>query len=325
MVLSLSLSLFCPLLWAWLDYQNALSKKLVDGHSVMVEIAKGDSFSTISGKLAQQLPIDPFWFKVLALQGNAFKKIKTGEYELTSGLTLPDILALLVAGKTKHYVITFPEGWTFQQVYLAIAQNPHLEHTVLDQATLMSRLAEIPWHPEGAFFPDTYFFEKHTSDVALLQKAYAKMQTVIAQEWQNKADNLPYKNSYEALIMASIIEKETADKAERRQIAGVFVRRLRLGMRLQTDPTVIYGMGDRYQGNITANDLKLPTPYNTYVINGLPPTPIAMPGREAINAALHPDDSDNIYFVARGDGSHVFSASLQAHNLAVDSYQRKRK
>lgn len=300
---------------------------VVTGNPVTVEIAKGDSFARITDKLLeQQLPLNPVWFKLLALQDDAFKRLKTGEYELAPGLTMQGILALLMSGKTKQYAITFPEGWNYQQIRQEIEKNPHLDHTLKegDAVSLMAKLgAQIP-HPEGAFFPDTYFFEKHTTDFALLQRAYVKMQTIIDQEWAKKAENLPYKNVYEALIMASIVEKETAAKPERSQIAGVFVRRLQQGMRLQTDPTVIYGIGEAYQGNITYKDLRALTPYNTYVIAGLPPTPIAMPGREAINAALHPDNSDNLYFVARGDGTHVFSASLKAHNLAVDNYQRKK-
>jgi UPF0755 protein len=175
------------------------------------------------------------------------------------------------------------------------------------------------------FFPDTYFFEKHTSDVAILKRAYNKMQSVLKQEWQHKAEALPFKTPYEALILASIVEKETGVVAERTLIAGVFIRRLQTGMLLQTDPTVIYGMGENYQGNISYKDLKTATPYNTYVIRGLPPTPIAMPGRDAIYAALHPDNSNTLYFVARGDGSHEFSVTLKDHNLAVDSFQRKKK
>jgi UPF0755 protein len=187
-------------------------------------------------------------------------------------------------------------------------------------------LASASMHsPEGLFFPDTYFFEKHTSDIALLKRAYDKMQLVLKQEWDHKAETLPFKSPYEALILASIVEKETGVVAERPLIAGVFIRRLQTGMLLQTDPTVIYGMGESYQGNIRFKDLKTATPYNTYVIKGLPPTPIAMPGRDAINAALHPDTSNNLYFVARGDGTHEFSATLKAHNLAVNNFQKKKK
>jgi UPF0755 protein len=190
---------------------------------------------------------------------------------------------------------------------------------------LMTQLGASEKYPEGLFFPDTYFFEKHTTDVALLKRAYDKMQLVLQQEWFNKAEHLPFNTAYQALILASIVEKETAAKAERTQIAGVFSRRLTQGMMLQTDPTVIYGMGDSYQGNIRSEDLHKETPYNTYKIKGLPPTPIAMPGREAIYAALHPDQSKNsIYFVSRGDGTHIFSSTLDEHNRAVNQFQRQK-
>ena len=181
----------------------------------------------------------------------------------------------------------------------------------------------MPKSLEGLFFPDTYFFEKHTTDITLLKKAYSKMQRILAKEWAAKAENLPILTPYETLILASIIEKETGQGNERPLISGVFIRRLKSGMLLQTDPTVIYGMQERYQGNISAEDLKTESPYNTYIMNGLPPTPIAMPGKEAIYAALHPDNSKNIYFVAKGDGTHQFSSTLKDHNQAVNKFQRK--
>lgn len=314
--------------WVWRDYQSALHTPAVTGNPVVIEINKGDSFNQITDKLlAQNLNFKPFWFKVIAVQENAAKKLKTGEYELATGLTLPEILALFVQGKTRQYTITFPEGWSFKEILHEVENNPHLQHTMhyIDYEELMSKLGAELKHPEGAFFPDTYFFEKHTSDVALLKRAYDKMQLVLKQEWQNKAETLPFKTPYEALILASIVEKETGVVAERPLIAGVFIRRLQTGMLLQTDPTVIYGMGENYQGNIGHKDLKTATPYNTYAIKGLPPTPIAMPGRDAIYAALHPDNSNTLYFVARGDGTHEFSATLKDHNLAVDSFQRKKK
>lgn len=314
--------------WSWLDYQNALHQPLIASQAVTLEVNKGDSLARIADKIqARQIPLNPFWFKVLAWQNHSFDRLKTGEYELPPGLTTEGLLALLVSGKTKHYTLTFPEGWSFQQMFAAIGQHPCLKHTLKNTSTaeLMAKLGANGAHPEGLFFPDTYFFEKNTSDFSILQRAYSKMQTVINQEWQNKADKLPYKNPYEALIMASIVEKETGAAFERPKIAGVFVRRLQQGMRLQTDPTVIYGLGAHYHGDITSKDLKSPSAYNTYLLNGLPPTPIALPGREAIRAALHPDTSDKLYFVARGDGSHVFSASLAEHNAAVDIYQRKQK
>jgi UPF0755 protein len=187
----------------------------------------------------------------------------------------------------------------------------------------MVKLELAGTHYEGQFLPDTYHFPKNLTDVEFLKRAYSAMQTVLKEEWDNRAVGLSYKNSYEALIMASIIEKETGQASEREQISGVFVRRLEKRMRLQTDPTVIYGMGDKYKGNIRKRDLLRDTPYNTYRRHGLPPTPIALPGRDAIHAALHPAESDALYFVARGDGSHQFSATLKEHNNAVIKYQLK--
>ncbi len=312
--------------WAWRDYQNALHTPVVVGNPIVIEINKGDSFNQITDKLlTQNLDFKPVWFKVIAVSEKTFKKLKTGEYELTPGLTLPEILSQFVQGKTKQYAITFPEGWSFKEILQEVEKNPNLEHTLnnVSFAALMSRLGADIKHPEGAFFPDTYYFEKRSSDVALLKRAYEKMQLVLQQEWLHKAGGLPIKTPYEALILASIVEKETGVVAERPLIAGVFIRRLQTDMLLQTDPTVIYGMGENYQGNIGHTDLKTATPYNTYMIKGLPPTPIAMPGRDAIYAALHPDISNNLYFVARGDGTHVFSSTLKDHNLAVDSFQRK--
>jgi len=322
------LSLFFLSLSLWMDYQCALHTPVIIDDPVTVEIEKGDSFSRITDKLiAQGLEIRPLWFKVLAIHDNAFKKIKTGEYELSTGLTMPGILALFVLGKTKQYSITFPEGWGFKQILQKIDNNPHLRHTLnqVDADALMAGLGADVNHPEGEFFPDTYFFDKHTTDTALLKRAHAKMQSVIQQEWLKKDENLPFKTPYEALILASIVEKETAAKTERSMIAGVFIRRLKQDMPLQTDPTVIYGMGESYFGDITSKDLTTATPYNTYMFKGLPPTPIAMPGYDAIMAVLHPDRGDHLYFVSRGDGTHVFSATLEDHNAAVDHYQRKKK
>jgi len=323
--------------WLWMDYQSALTKPVLVGETVYIEIEKGDSLNRIIDKLvAQKLAVKPFWFKVIALQENALKKLKAGEYELTSGLTLPEIVALFVQGKTKQHAITFPEGWSFKEILHEIEKNPHIEHTLssVDFNGVMSKIVgadlstqgQMPIQsPEGLIFPDTYFFEKHTSDVSVLKRAYDKMQRVLQQAWLHKEENLPFKTPYEALILASIVEKETGVAAERALIAGVFIRRLEQNMLLQTDPTVIYGMGDSYQGNIKAKDLTTATPYNTYVIGGLPPTPIAMPGRDALHAVLHPAKDDSLYFVARGDGTHVFSATLKNHNSAVDKFQRNKK
>jgi UPF0755 protein len=287
----------------WNEYKLALTTPVVIGQAQLIEIEKGDSFRKITKKLLKQnIAIKPKWFKLIAYKD--------------------------VAGKSRQYSITFPEGWSFKQLLQEIQDNPYLEKTLgtMDFQSIMARLDSSYKHPEGLFFPDTYFFDKNTTDFSILKKAHDKMQLILQTEWENKEKDLPLENAYHALILASIIEKETGAAVERPQIAGVFTRRLRKGMLLQTDPTVIYGMGDSYKGNIRYKDLRRPTAYNTYVIKGLPPTPIAMPGREAINAALHPAKGKSLYFVAKGKGAgtHVFSATLREHNNAVNKYQRKR-
>jgi len=323
------LLLSMTLVWLWSEYNSALTTAVIVKESRIIEIEKGDSFQKITDKLlAEKINIQPLWFKVIAYQQKIANKLKAGEYVLKQGLTMPDILAVFVAGKARQYSITFPEGWSFKQIIQKIQQNPYLEQTLgsSDYQTIMAKLGSEYKHPEGLFFPDTYFFDKKTTDIALLKIAYNKMHLVLDQEWKKKEKNLPIETPYQALILASIVEKETGAAIERAQISGVFTRRLQKGMLLQTDPTVIYGMGDRYKGNIRYKDLRQATPYNTYVIKGLPPTPIAMPGREAIYAALHPENGKSLYFVAKGngEGTHVFSATLREHNNAVNKYQRRR-
>ncbi|GAB6140216.1 endolytic transglycosylase MltG [Methylosoma difficile] len=328
-----SLTVICMLFGcatAWLSFVTAQQTPVVGNTIVTIEINKGDSFKRITDKLTEQhVNITPLWFKLIAFQQKTYLKLKAGEYDLSAGMTMPQILLLFAQGKTKKHAITFPEGWSFQQFLDELQKNPNIEHNLSknsDTSTWQQWLNQqnSPYtHPEGLFFPDTYYFSKHTSDSAILKMAYEKMQQVLAQEWQKKADSLPVKSAYEALILASIIEKETGVASERPQIAGVFSRRLQTDMLLQTDPTVIYGMGANYHGNISHEDLITPTAYNTYQTKGLPPTPIAMPGQAAIHAALHPDNSTNLYFVAKGDGTHVFSSTLEAHNQAVNLYQRK--
>ncbi len=313
--------------WLLVNYQNSLTKAAITGSTVIVEIEKGDSLSKIADKLAaHQVIIQPFWFKVFAFNEDIATKLKVGEYELTPGLTIPQILALFAQGKTKQYSITFPEGRSLKEILQDIARNPYLEHTLskTDNESIKANLQISQPSLEGLLFPDTYYFEKHMSDKALLKRAYDKMQSVLQQEWMGKSEGLPFKSSYEALTLASIVEKETAAVNERPLIAGVFIRRLEKDMLLQTDPTVIYGMGDDFKGDIRYKDLQQPTPYNTYRVKGLPPTPISMPGRAAINAVLHPDKGRSLYFVAKGDGTHVFSESLKDHNRAVDNFQKKK-
>ena len=311
----------------WLEYEQALTDPVISGKSKLIEIKKGDSFNKITDKLIQQnIAIKPLWFKLIAYQKKVSNKLKTGEYELQAGLTMPDILSKLVEGKSLQYSITFPEGWSFKQIFQEIKSNPHIDHTLEknDYKSIMMKLSSDYEHPEGLFFPDTYFFEKNATDLSLLQKSHRKMLSVLNTEWEKREEGLPLEDAYQALILASIVEKETGAAEERERIAGVFTRRLETGMLLQTDPTVIYGMGDEYKGNIRYKDLRKPTPYNTYVIKGLPPTPIAMPGKEAIYAALHPAKGKSVYFVAKGNGTHVFSETLREHNNAVNKYQRKK-
>lgn len=311
----------------WQTYQNSIRKPLPLSQNVIIEIDKGDSLNRIPGKLGQAIHVSPFWLALAALLHHDVRKLQAGEYEITNGMTVLDVLLLIANGKTKQYAITFPEGWTFNSIFQLIQNTSAIKHTLseTDIAFLMTNFGTQVQHPEGLFFPDTYFFEKNTTDVTLLRKAYNRMQAVLKQEWQNKAENLPFTEPYQALILASIVEKESAVADERPLIAGVFIRRLQSGMLLQTDPTVIYGMGNKFKGNISTADLKQQTPYNTYIIKGLPPTPIAMPGKQAIHAALHPDAGNALYFVARGDGTHVFSPSLKAHNLAVNTFQKNKK
>ncbi|MCQ4347862.1 endolytic transglycosylase MltG [Pseudomonas stutzeri] len=255
------------------------------------------------------------------------KGLHSGEYRLTPGQTAGDLLGQWRRGEVVSYSLTLVEGWTFRQVRSALAAQERLEQTLadLDDAAVMQRLGLDGQHPEGRFFPDTYRYVRGMRDIDLLRQANERLVRVLDEEWQQRAEGLPYADPYRALIMASLVEKETGVGYERPEIAGVFVRRLRLGMLLQTDPTVIYGLGERYAGNLTRAHLREPTPYNTYTNPGLPPTPIAMVGREAIRAALNPADGDTLYFVARGDGTHVFSRTLQEHNRAVREYQLKRR
>jgi UPF0755 protein len=236
-------------------------------------------------------------------------------------------LTVLSSGNVIQYQLTFPEGITLREALQMLSQETSIAH-VLDGSSDTRLLEVVAPHrnPEGLFFPDTYHYELGSNDWQILQRSFRRMQEVLSEEWTAKAEGLPYKSAYEALIMASIIEKETGQPAERQQIAGVFVRRLQKHMRLQTDPSVIYGLGDEFDGNLRRTDLQDQTNlYNTYRHHGLPPSPIALPGREAIHAALHPDQGDTIYFVARGDGWHEFSSTLKQHQKAVRKYQLKRR
>ncbi|WP_462319785.1 endolytic transglycosylase MltG [Halochromatium sp.] len=291
---------------------------------ILFEIPAGTRLRDLAERLTDEgLITDPFFFIGFAYQEGLQDQIKAGEYALVEGMRPPDLLRLFASGRSVQYPVTLIEGRTFREAVDGLANNPMLKHELsgLGDAELMERVGIEDEHPEGWLFPDTYLISRNSTDLEVLQRAHARMQQVLSEEWEGREEGLPLETPYEALILASIIEKETGLAEERPDIAGVFVRRLQRGMRLQTDPTVIYGMGDDYDGNIRRQDLRRETPYNTYVIDGLPPTPIALPGREAIHAALHPAAGDTLYFVSRGDGSHHFSETLREHNCAVRKYQ----
>ncbi|MES2683954.1 MAG: endolytic transglycosylase MltG [Pseudomonadota bacterium] len=254
----------------------------------------------------------------------ATRRVKAGEFDLAPGTTPLEALEMFIEGRSVLSELRLPEGWKFSQAFALIASHEDLEHTLPDDIAsdeLMKRIGYPGQHPEGRFFPDTYRFTKGMSDVELLRHAARLMNETLAAEWAQRAPQLPYASANEALTMASIVEKETGAAVERARIAGVFMRRLKLGMLLQTDPTVIYGIGDAFDGNLRRVDLERDTPYNSYTRKGLPPTPICLPGRAAIHAALHPEDDGSVFFVARGDGTHQFSKTYAEHNAAVTQYQ----
>lgn len=291
-------------------------------------VRRGDTVGTVARQLHQQQDLAYPQLLTLYARISGLTNIKTGEYVLPEYLSPSRLLKKLIEGDVLVHQLTLVEGWTVRQVMQSLATNPNLTITLTDDAALNTWVSslDLPGGSlEGWIFPDTYQFTWGMTDKDILLRAYQRTRNVLDEEWQAKAENLPYQSAYEALIMASIVEKETGVKQEREQIAGVFVRRLQKGMKLQTDPTVIYGLGADYQGNIRREHLRQPSPYNTYVIDGLPPTPIAMAGREAIHAALHPAAGDALYFVAKGDGSHQFSSTLEGHNRAVREYQIERR
>lgn len=291
-----------------------------------VDVQPGGSLRLVAAQLhAQGVLPQPLDLVLLArLRGDA-DAIRAGEYRVEPGTSVAALLELLKSGKVVMHSLTLVEGWTFAQVLMSVEGDAALSHTLdaSDAATIMSKLGHAGENPEGRFYPNTYQFPKGTSDIAFLERAYHTMQDHLDIAWHMRAPGLPYKSPDDALIMASIIEKETAQPQERGQIAGVFVRRLQKGMKLQTDPTVIYGLGAQYHGKITYKDLRTDTPYNTYTRSGLPPTPICMPSLASIEAALHPTPGDSLYFVARGDGTHQFSATLAEQTAAVQKYQIK--
>ncbi len=263
------------------------------------------------------------WFRVSGQD----RRIKAGNYEIPAGTTPQGLLQKLARGEETLRALTLVEGWNFRQVRAALARDEGLRHdaTALDDAQLMDKLGRPGVAPEGRFFPDTYTYAKGSSELALLRRALHAMDRRLEAAWAQRASDTPLKSADEALILASIVEKETGLASDRAHIAGVFTNRLRVGMLLQTDPTVIYGLGEKFDGNLRKRDLQTDHPWNTYTRPGLPPTPIAMPGKAALLAAVQPQQTRALYFVAKGDGSSHFSATLDEHNRAVNRYQRGQK
>jgi UPF0755 protein len=304
----------------WRSYQTFLQTPLeLPADGLVFELSPGTSGNELVRQLGT-LGVTRAgwqWRLLMRLEPAVYR---AGEYRLRSGLLPPELLGLLSSGKVIQHRFTLVEGWNFRQLAAALARDPVLVHD-LDfdfpgQRAQVESLFGLE-HPEGWFLPETYLFVRGDSDRDILQRAYAAMRQALEQAWADRADDLPLSSPYELLILASIVEKETALDSERARIAGVFVQRLRKGMRLQTDPTVIYGLGESFDGDIRSRDLKTDTPYNTYTRHGLPPTPIAMPGRESLRAAARPEEGDALYFVADGEGGHTFSRTLEEHREAV--------
>jgi len=289
-------------------------------------IPPGSSLRTVAALLAAEGVLTrPGVFVLWARARGEAGQIKAGSYSVAQAISVRDLLGKLTRGDTLLGKLTVIEGWSFRQMRATIAAEPRLrgDSHALSDAELLAAIGAAETHPEGLFFPDTYYFDLGSSDLAVYRRAYQAMQERLAAAWAARVEGLPYQTPYQALIMASIIEKETGVPDERRLIASVFLNRLRIGMRLQTDPTVIYGLGAEFDGNLRRRDLESDTPYNTYVRAGLTPTPIALPGAAALEAALNPETSRYFYFVSRGDGSHQFSANLADHNRAVNRFQRR--
>jgi len=316
--------------WLWFDYQRFLASPLAIGDAPRVlEVQRGDSFARVVNKLTSlgMTGSHPWYWRMLGWRSGTATRLQVGEYEVAPGTAPAALLRQLHEGRVRQYRFTIVEGWNVRDLRGALARRVDLRQTLagVDDATLMRDVGKPDVHPEGRFLPETYAFVRGESDLDVLKRAAAAMDRELAAAWSRRTVDLPIATPEQALVLASVIEKETGVATERRRIAGVFARRLELGMLLQTDPTVIYGIGEAYAGNITRTHLETDTPYNTYTRAGLPPTPIALPGSAALAAAVDPEPGDELYFVSRGDGSHEFTATLADHNAAVARFQLGRK
>lgn len=316
----------------FLDFRRVLHEPLALTSPATLTLEEGMPFSSFAGRLADSgwmaaAPRGTVYLRVYARINDLERRLQAGDYRVEPGMSASQLLDAIVAGRSILYELRIVEGKTFRDALNAVRSHPQLRQTLgaADAAAIMAALGRKDQRPEGTLFPDTYRFSRGTADRVILQRAADTMDKVLAQEWDQRAEGLPYATPMEALVMASIVEKETGAEDERARIAGVFVRRLQLGMRLQTDPTVIYGLGETFDGNLRRRDLDADSEYNTYLRVGLPPTPICLPGRAAIHAALHPAPGDALFFVSRGDGTHEFSATLAQHEAAVRRYQLKNR
>jgi UPF0755 protein len=292
-----------------------------------LDIERGASLRSVARRLHEAGVLPDAWrFELLGRVSGRDSGLKAGSYQLDANWSALELLnAITGAAAVRLDRIAFVEGWTFRQLRAALDAHPSLRHdtAALADAQVLQLLDIARPSPEGLFFPDSYYFPKGTTDLSVLRRAALRMETMLAEQWARRSEGLPIRDAYEALIVASIVEKETGLEADRPLVAAVLLNRLRKGMRLQTDPTVIYGLGEGFDGNLRRRDLEADSPYNTYVRSGLPPTPIAMPGLASLAAAVQPAASSALYFVARGDGSSHFSESLSEHNRAVNRYQRQ--
>ncbi|HZV53803.1 MAG TPA: endolytic transglycosylase MltG [Rhodocyclaceae bacterium] len=315
----------CAVFCGWLGW-FALKPVPLASSPLEFDIRPGLGLRAAAGQMTDAgVGFAPWQFSLLGRLTGKAGEIKAGSYEVSRGITPWDLLKKLTRGDVTQAEIVFVEGRTFRQFRATLDADLNVRHDTLGltDSEALARIGATETHPEGLFFPDTYLFAKQSSDVDVLRRAYRAMQRRLTVEWESRDPSAPYRTPYQALIMASIVEKETGQPSDRPLVASVFANRLRVGMLLQTDPTVIYGLGDKFDGNLRKRDLTMDTPYNTYTRAGLPPTPIAMPGLASIQAALHPPVTDRLYFVARGDGSSVFSRTLEEHNRAVAKYQRR--
>lgn len=320
--LGLSGLLFATAAVTLIDFYRAIYVQPLTGEAVQFDFLKNQTFTQLTDRLVQREVIDsPVYWTIYARLRGADRRIQAGTYRIAAGTTLDQLLDDLLSGKTLHYHFTIYEGWRLRDILAAMRRHPQIVMTADTPEEIRTHLG-IPYpSAEGWFYPETYSFEKNTENLGLFRQAYNLMQKKLEYLWENRKPDLPYDSPYEALILASIVEKETANNDEYVRIASVFVSRLEKGMLLQADPAVIYGLGEKFDGDLRKRDLNSDTPYNTYLHKGLPPTPIAMPSERSIAAVLRPEPGDDLYFVARGDGTHYFSKTYKEHQKAVQKYQ----